>query len=224
VTRTCKLRRLGRVDYGDALRMQEGMVRLRAEGRIDDTLLFVEHPHVITAGSASKREHVLLSADELDARGIEYFETGRGGDVTYHGPGQVVGYPILQLEGERRDAHRYLRDLEEVLIRTLGDFSIKARRHERHTGVWVDHDGERKIAAIGVRLSRWVTSHGFALNVDPDLSFFDTIVPCGIRDAGVTSMSAVTGKSYEVEAVEEALAGRFAELFEVQLVVPEVGA
>jgi lipoyl(octanoyl) transferase len=210
----CRVRRLGRIDYADALRMQDGMVRLRREGKIPDTLLLLEHPHVITLGVSSDSAHVVADESERARLGIDLYETGRGGDVTYHGPGQLVAYPILQLEDERKDAHRYLRDLEECLIRALTDFSIPAQRRLGATGVWVgEGDQVAKIAAIGVRLSHWITSHGFALNVQTDLSFFDTIVPCGIADRPVASMHQLLGRAPAMERVEDRIVERFGEVF-----------
>ncbi len=200
--RPLDVRRLGRVAYADALELQAGLVKQRRAGEIPDTLLLLEHPHVITLGSGSHPEHVLLDADERAARGIELFETGRGGDVTYHGPGQLVGYPILDLKPDRQDLHRYLRDLEEALILVLAEFGLDAGRKDGLTGVWVD---DRKLAAIGVRVSSgWITSHGFALNVATDLSYFGAIVPCGIRQHGVGSLSGELGRPV---SLEEASAG-----------------
>ena len=209
--RTLEVRRLGRVPYADGLALQEELVVRRRAGEIPDTLLLLEHPHVITLGSSSDESHILLDAGERRLMGIELFETGRGGDVTYHGPGQLVGYPILDLKPDRKDLHRYIRDLEEVLIRMLATYGIEAGREEGLTGVWVDG---QKVAAIGVRVSSgWITSHGFALNVSTDLSFFGSIVPCGIRDHGVTSMQRLLGRSAEMAEVEgrvaEAMAGVF---------------
>jgi lipoyl(octanoyl) transferase len=209
--RTLHVRREGTVPYRDALTLQAELVRQRRAGEIADTLLLLEHPHVITLGSGSHAAHVLVSAEERAARGIELFETGRGGDVTYHGPGQLVGYPILDLKPDRCDLHRYLRDVEEVLIGTLADFGLAAARKEGLTGVWV---GDRKVAAIGVRVSSgWITSHGFALNVDTDLSFFGTIVPCGIRDHGVGSLSGELGRPVDPAEAEAAVERRFARHF-----------
>src|SRR5262249_13449230 len=155
-------------------------------------LLFVEHPHVLTLGVRGDggRSHIVASADVLAAKDVEIYEAGRGGDVTYHGPGQIVGYPILDLKPDRCDVHRYVRDLEEVLIRPAADYGISARRIPGLTGVWV---GDEKLAAIGVRIARWVTSHGFALNVTADLDYFKLIVPCGIADRGVTSLKTLLG-------------------------------
>lgn len=209
----CKVRRLGRIEYRDALAMQEGLVRLRAQGRIPDTLLLLEHPHVVTLGSGAHPEHVLITPQEASLLGAEVVPTTRGGDVTYHGPGQIVGYPIVQLQEDRRDAHRYLRDLEQVLILTLADFGIAGTRQPAHTGVWV---GDEKIAALGVRLTRWIASHGFALNVSVDLDWFQRIVPCGIRGKGVTSMQRVLGRPLALAEVEDRLVVRFCEVFERQ--------
>ncbi len=209
--RVLQVRRLGTVPYRRGLEIQAELVTARREGRIPDTLLLLEHPHVITLGTSSSTEHVLADEAERTRMGIELYETGRGGDVTYHGPGQLVGYPILDLKPDRRDLHRYLRDLEGVLLSVLDRFGVSGHREEGLTGVWC---AQGKIAAIGVRVSSgWITSHGFALNVDPDLTYFGSIVPCGIRDRQVTSMARVLGRDLQVEAVipevEEALARRF---------------
>jgi lipoyl(octanoyl) transferase len=206
-----EVRRLGRVPYAEAVALQAELVKQRRAGTIPDTLLLLEHPHVITLGSGSHAEHVLISPEERAGRGIELWETGRGGDVTYHGPGQLVGYPILDLKPDRCDLHRYLRELEEVLIAVLGDFGLAGSRKEGLTGVWVE---ERKLAAIGVRVSSgWITSHGFALNVHTDLAFFDGIVPCGIRDHDVGSLAAEAGRPIAMREVEDATVRRFAERF-----------
>lgn len=199
---------LGRLGYAEALSLQEKLVIERQRGDIPDTLLLLEHPPVVTLGRSAGAGHVLMSPDELSNRGIELFEVGRGGDATYHGPGQVVGYPVVGLVGGRRDARAYLRSLEEVLIRTAGEFGVKAEREEGLTGAWVNG---RKIGAIGVRISTgWITSHGFALNVSCDLQGFDAIVPCGIRDRQVTSLLEETGISHPVRSVAIAAAGQFA--------------
>ena len=210
-TRPLDVRRLGTISYADALEMQAEMVKERRAGEIPDTLLLLEHPHVITLGSGSHEENVLVTPQERAARGIELFETGRGGDVTYHGPGQLVGYPILDLKPDRQDLHRYLRDLEEMLIGVLGDFGLVGGRKEGLTGVWVD---DRKLAAIGVRVSSgWITSHGFALNVSTDLSFFGAIVPCGIRDHGVGSISGELGRPVGMREVEDAVVRHMGRVF-----------
>ena len=209
--RPLDVRRLGRVSYADALELQANLVARRRAGEVPDTLLLLEHPHVITLGSGSHAENVLVSPEERAERGIELFETGRGGDVTYHGPGQLVGYPILDLKPDRQDLHRYLRDLEEMLIGVLGEFGLAAGRKEGLTGVWVD---DRKLAAIGVRVSSgWITSHGFALNVTTDLSFFGAIVPCGIRDHGVGSISQEAGRPVSLAEAEAAVVRQMERVF-----------
>jgi len=215
--RPLEARLLGSVPYGEGLTMQKELVRRRQSGDIPDQLLLLEHPHVITLGTSSQAEHLLLSPQEREVRGIELFEVGRGGDVTYHGPGQLVGYPILDLKPDRKDLHRYLRDLEEVLIRSLGVLGIGAWREEGLTGVWVP---EGKLAAIGVRVSSgWITSHGFALNVDPALEYFSTIVPCGIQERDVTSMAQVLGRPLGVGEVIPVLLQAFREVFQRDIIV-----
>jgi len=215
-----EVRRLGTIGYQDGLALQQTLVERRKRGEIGDQLLLLEHPHVITLGVKTRNDlsHVLESPQSLAAQGVELFESGRGGDVTYHGPGQLVGYPILELAGERRDVHRYVRDLEEVLIRTVSGFGIAARRIAGLTGIWVDEQGkDAKLAAIGVRISRWVTSHGFALNVNTDLSRFGLIVPCGITDKGVTSMERLLGHGVAMAEVEDAVVAAFHTVFTPQL-------
>ena len=210
-TRALDVRRLGLVRYGDGLALQEELVTARRAGSIPDTLLLLEHPHVITLGSSSDGNHVLLDASERSLLGIELHETGRGGDVTYHGPGQLVGYPILDLKPDRKDLHAYVRDLEEGLIRGLAELGIEGGRKEGLTGVWV---GDEKLAAIGVRVSSgWITSHGFALNVATDLGFFDAIVPCGIRDYGVTSIGRLLGGAPPMAEVEDVVVRGLSEVF-----------
>jgi lipoyl(octanoyl) transferase len=209
--RPLEVRRLGLISYGDALQLQAELVTQRRAGDIPDTLLLLEHPHVITLGSGAHEENVLVSPEERAERGIELFETGRGGDVTYHGPGQLVGYPILDLKPDRQDLHRYLRDLEEMLIGVLGEFGLVGSRKEGLTGAWV---GDRKLAAIGVRVSSgWITSHGFALNVSTDLSFFGAIVPCGIRDHGVGSISEEIGRPVTLAEAEAAVIRQMGRVF-----------
>jgi len=206
------VRRLGLVDYQAALDLQKDLVEKRKQGLIPDQLLLLEHPHVITLGARNHNasSNVLETPEALALKGVAVFETGRGGDVTYHGPGQLVGYPILELQAGRRDVHRYVRDLEEVLIQAVSDFGIVASRMSGLTGIWV---GDDKLAAIGVRISRWVTSHGFALNVSTDLSRFGLIVPCGIADKGVTSMERLLGRSVTMAEVAEAVEIRFKSVF-----------
>jgi lipoyl(octanoyl) transferase len=202
------------VPYADALALQRVLVEERKADRVGDLLLLVEHPPVLTLGVRGDggRSHILASAEVLASRGIDVFETGRGGDITYHGPGQVVGYPIISLKPDRCDVHRYVRDLEEVLIRTASDYGITAARIAGLTGVWVGCD---KLAAIGVRIARWVTSHGFALNVTTDLSHFDLIVPCGIADHGITSLERLTGRHrLDRTEVEDRVVRHFSEVFD----------
>jgi lipoyl(octanoyl) transferase len=216
--RSIEIRRLGQTPYADALALQRALVEDRRVGRIGDVLLLVEHPPVFTVGVRGDggRSHILASPDALAARGIEVHETGRGGDVTYHGPGQIVGYPIIDLKPDRCDVHGYLRDLEEVLIRVAADVGIDAARVPGLTGVWV---GERKLAAMGVRISRWITSHGFALNVAPNLEDFDLIVPCGIADRGVTSLARL-GCRVTRSDVEDHIVKHFCGVFDRRLLEP----
>lgn len=212
VARELHVRRLGTVPYAEALELQKALVEARKAGAIPDQLLLLQHPPVITLGvkARSDRSHVLATQENLAHQGVELFETGRGGDVTYHGPGQLVGYPILDLRPDRCDVHRYVRDLEEVLIRVAESFGIQAGRVAGLTGVWVGND---KLAAIGVRISRWTTSHGFALNVGTNLDHFDLIVPCGITNRGVTSLDVLLGREVPMPAVEEAAIWAMASVF-----------
>jgi lipoyl(octanoyl) transferase len=212
IERDLQVRRLGVVPYAEALDLQAQMVEERRSGRIPDQLLLLQHPPVITLGvkARNSRSNVLATPAVLDEQGVELFETGRGGDVTYHGPGQLVGYPILDLKPDRCDVHRYVRDLEEALIGTAAAFGVSAGRISGLTGAWV---GKNKLAAIGVRISRWITSHGFALNVGTDLSHFDLIVPCGITDKGVTSLEVLTGRPVPMPDVENAAIAAFAAVF-----------
>ena len=207
-----EIKRLGLVSYEEAVALQQHLVQERKAGVIPDQLLLLEHPPVITLGVKTRtdRSHVLASDESLKARGVELFESGRGGDVTFHGPGQLVGYPILDLKPDRCDVHRYVRDLEEVLIRAVATFGVTAAPDRGLTGVWVGPD---KLAAIGVRISRWITSHGFALNVNTDLSHFDLIVPCGIRGRGVTSLQRILGRTVDMVEVERAVIDAFAQVF-----------
>ena len=209
--RRLEVRRLGRVPYGQGLDLQARLVADRQAGRIPDTLLLLEHDPVFTLGRNARAEHVLFPESELRARGFEVFETGRGGDVTFHGPGQVVGYPILDLSPDRCDVHRYVRDLEEVMIRTCADYGVTAGRVPGMTGTWV---GDAKVGAIGVRIARWVTSHGFAFNVSADLAPFGLIVPCGLRGRGVTSLERVLGRAVGQDGVVDRLAAHVAAVFE----------
>ena len=207
-----EVRRWGTVPYRAALDRQQDLVRSRQAGEIADQLVLLEHPPVITVGVSGRGRsgHVLASAAGLRERGIEVIDVPRGGDVTYHGPGQLVGYPILSLKPDRCDVHRYVRDLEEVLIRTAARFGVEGGRIDGLTGVWV---GREKLAAIGVRLSRWVTSHGFALNVATNLDHFRLIVPCGLAGYGVTSLGRLLGAAPPRAEVEATLSAELARRF-----------
>jgi lipoyl(octanoyl) transferase len=207
------VRRLGVVGYAEGLELQKSLVGQRASDEIDDTLLLLQHPHVLTLGvkAGESRTHVLATPERLAELGVEVHETGRGGDVTYHGPGQIVGYPIINLKPDRCDVHQYVRDLEEVMIRVTGEYGFQAGRIQGLTGAWV---GAEKIGAIGVRIQRLVTSHGFAYNVTTDLDFFRLIVPCGISDRGVTSLRKLTGRDIPAPEVEDLLIRHFCSVFD----------
>ena len=206
------VRRLGLVSYADGLELQRALVDDRKAGRIPNTLLLLQHPHVLTIGvKKDGRQHILAPAEVLTERGVEVFETGRGGDVTYHGPGQLVGYPIFDLDPDRRDVHKYVRDLEEVMIRVCADYGLAADRVKGMSGTWIV---DAKIGAIGVRISRWVTSHGLAFNVTTDLDFFNLIVPCGIADKAVTSLAAQLGHPVPMAEVEDVFIRHFSAVFE----------
>ena len=207
-----EVRDLGLIPYAEALALQADLVVRRRNGDIPDQLLLLQHPHIITLGTASSRSNVLADESKRRHLGIDLIDVGRGGDVTYHGPGQLVAYPILDLKPDRKDVHRYLRDLESVLVRTLDEVGIRGEPVPDLTGVWVDG---RKIAAIGVRVSSgWITSHGFALNVSTDLSYFETIVPCGIRDVSITSVSQELGRPVDVTDILETVSEAFSEIFD----------
>jgi len=217
--RPLDVRRLGRIRYADGLELQAKLVAERQAGTIPDTLLLLEHDPVFTLGRNARKDNVLFPEETLRKRGFDVFESGRGGDVTYHGPGQVVGYPIMDLSPDRRDVHRYVRDLEEVMIRCCADCGIDATRVDGLSGTWV---GEDKVGAIGVRIARWVTSHGFALNVSTDLSAFDLIVPCGISGRGVTSLERQLGRPVPLAEVMDRLVVHLGDVFERQVVADEV--
>ncbi len=210
--RNCCLRELGRISYGTALELQQELIAARKAGQVTDQLLLLEHPHVITLGRNGHLENLLASDEILSRAGISFYPTDRGGDVTYHGPGQLVGYPILDLKDWKRDVGAYVRGIEQTLIDTLAEFGISAGRIPKLTGVWVDG---RKIAAIGVHLSRWVTSHGFALNVSTDLNYFKYIVPCGLTKP-VTSMAQL-GVGATLEEVSQVLAVHFGRVFDCEM-------
>jgi lipoyl(octanoyl) transferase len=232
---TCLTVDLGHIGYAEAYALQKRIVAARKAGAIDDMLLFCEHPHVITQGRNGKREHLLASENVLRQKGVAFYETSRGGDVTYHGPGQIVAYPILHLAAIRRDVVWYVRMLEEVMIRASSEFGVLAIREPGKTGIWVGRDKHspksaqsgvetaEKLGAIGVHISRWVTSHGFAYNVSTDLRFFDLIVPCGIADRKATSLEKLLGRKVDSPEVAACLKARFAEVFglEIQAATPE---
>ena len=212
--------RLGRVEYEDGLRLQELFGEARKADRVGDVLLLLEHSPVVTLGRAAKRSNILASPEMLARMGVEVFETNRGGDVTYHGPGQIVGYPIFKLSPERQDVRRYVRDIEEAMIRACADYGLSAGRIPKWTGVWIGDEhspNARKIAAIGVHIARWQTSHGFAFNVNTDLSHFRLIVPCGIQQKGVTSLSRELGRPVPLREVEDRLAQHFGEVFSSEM-------
>jgi len=218
--RSCQLRELGRIDYGQALEVQQQLVAARKEGLVSDQLLLLEHPHVVTLGRNGRREHLLASDEILRRAGISFYPTDRGGDITYHGPGQLVGYPIVDLREWKRDVGAYVRAIEQVIIDTLRDFGIAAGRIQGLTGVWTGDPAagpQQKIAAIGVHISRWVTSHGFALNVSTDLSYFQYIVPCGLT-MPVTSMAKL-GCAAGVEEVSRSLAANFGRVFDCEMLL-----
>lgn len=220
---------LGRMRYQEAWDYQESLLaaNVKAKARGSDTeadtrhyLLFVEHPPVFTLGKSGLPEHLLVSGEDLDARGVEYFRTNRGGDITFHGPGQLVGYPILDLEKFYTDIGRFLRNIEEVIIRTMGDYGLRGDRSPGETGVWLDPDKpgrERKICAIGVRCSRWVTMHGFAFNVNTNLQYFEQIIPCGIYGKQVTSLEKELGRQLPMAEVQACVKLHFEEVFEAEL-------
>jgi lipoate-protein ligase B len=203
---------LGQTNYSDAWDLQRRVWQARVEQRIPDVVLFTEHTHTFTLGKSSDPNHLLATEGELRANDIEVFNIDRGGDITYHGPGQLVGYPILDLHHYGLDVHHYLRSLEELLIRTVAEFGVQAKRDEGFTGVWV---GEEKIAALGIKVSRWVTMHGFALNVNTDLSYFDRIIPCGIFHKGVSSLQQLVGHELPLADVIDALIKQFQTVFDV---------
>jgi lipoyl(octanoyl) transferase len=214
----CLIVDLGLISYSDAFDLQQRIVAARKARAIEDVVLFCEHPHVITLGRNGKRENLLASEHVLGQKGVEFHETNRGGDITYHGPGQIVGYPILNLTYMKTDVHWYVRSLEEAMIRTSGDFGVRAFRIPGKTGIWVQSESkggvtEEKLAAIGVHISRWVTSHGFAYNVATDLRYFDLIVPCGISDRKATSLEKLLSRSVAASEVRPRLIDHLAGVF-----------
>jgi len=201
---------LGSTGYRAGLEIQRDHAARREAGEIGDTLILLEHPPIYTVGTGGTEDHVLADADELAARGVEVHRCDRGGEVTWHGPGQIVGYVIADLRARGRDVGRFCRDLEEIMIRTLADHGIEGRRVDGDTGVWV---GRKKVGALGVHVRRWITTHGFALNVDCDLTMYDRIIPCGIFDKGVASMRTVSGHPMVIAAVRDSVRTHFEELF-----------
>ncbi len=214
----CAVEQLGLVDYAAGLDLQRERVVARKAGSIPDTLLLLEHPHVYTLGRNARRENVLASSSFLRGRGANVFETDRGGDVTYHGPGQLVGYPIIDLTQHRRDIAWYMRSLEEVFIRVAAEYGIDAGRLAGAAGVWVGND---KLVAVGVHISRWVTSHGFAFNVNTDLRFFEWIVPCGLRGRGVTSLERLLGHPVDLAEVSAKVIDAFGQAFDWEMHEPQ---
>jgi lipoyl(octanoyl) transferase len=212
--RACQLRNLHLVTYENGMRLQQTLVQMRQEELLPDQLLLLEHPAVITLGRGGNPANLLAPAATLEAQRVRFFETTRGGDITYHGPGQLVGYPIVHLGEGKRDVRKYVERLEEVLIRTVAHYGIEATRVDGRRGIWV---GNRKIAAIGVRIARWVTSHGFALNVATNLEHFELITPCGLQGTGVTSIARETGRNVTVDEVRAVVAAEFAAVFERDL-------
>jgi len=211
--KSLKVIHLGLIDYNSAWTLQKNLSILKMNKQISDVLLLLEHNHVYTIGKSGDEAHLLADEEELRAAEVKVYNVDRGGDITYHGPGQLVGYPILDLNDYYLDIHRYLRDLEEVIIQTLNDFRIKGKREENYTGVWVSSE---KIASIGVKVSRWITMHGFALNVNTDLSFFNRIIPCGIFHKGVTSMQKILGNNVAMSDVINSVSKNFSDVFNVE--------
>src|SRR6267142_737043 len=213
VLKNCLTVDLGLLGYAEAYALQKRVVAARKGGAIEDVLLLCEHPHVITLGRSGKRDNLLASEHVLRQKGVEFHATDRGGDITYHGPGQIVGYPILNLGAIRRDVVWYVRMLEEAMIQATAELGVAAKRVEGKTGIWVRYENaEEKLAAIGVHISRWVTSHGFAYNVSTDLRYFDLIVPCGTADRKATSLEKLLGHSMKMEEVSRRIAAHFGEL------------
>jgi lipoyl(octanoyl) transferase len=212
----CRVEQLGKLDYAEGLRRQADRVAARKAGKISDTLLLLEHPHVYTLGRNAQRDNLLVSEERLRTLGAQLFETDRGGDITYHGPGQLVGYPIFDLTQHRRDIAWFMRSLEDIFIGVARDFAIDAARIAGAPGVWVGND---KLVAMGVHISRWVTSHGFAFNVNTDLGYFDYIVPCGLRDKGVTSLARLLGEPVDMTHVAERVIEQFGEVFGFEMQV-----
>ena len=201
---------LGLIDYKKAWDLQYEIYNKRLHKEVNDTLLLLEHPHTYTLGKVAAKENLLINEDQLKQQGVSVYEIDRGGDITYHGPGQIVGYPIINLSQWNEDTHKYLRALEEVLIQTCADFGLKGERNSKYTGVWLN---DRKIAAIGIKVSRWITMHGFAFNVNTNLSYFNGIIPCGIKDKEVTSLRNELGREIDLNEVKSLIVEKFREVF-----------
>jgi lipoyl(octanoyl) transferase len=202
---------LGTIDYKEAWELQQRTFELRTKNEIDDILYLLEHPHTYTLGKVADKNNLITTDAVLKEKQISVYDIDRGGDITYHGPGQIVGYPIIDLKNWKQDTHEYLRNLEEVIISVCKDYGIETGRNPKYTGVWV---GNRKIAAIGIKVSRWITMHGFAFNINTDLGLFDGIIPCGIKDKEVTSLSKELGRKIELDEVKEKLLFHFIRLFD----------
>jgi len=210
IYRILKYQDIGIIDYQEAWDLQHKIFNQKIAEKIEDTLLLLEHPHTYTIGKGGSISNLVFSEEELKKRKISLYNIDRGGDITYHGPGQIVGYPIIDLKNWEQDTHKYLRTLEEVVIASLKEFGIVAHRDKEHTGVWID---DNKICAIGIKVSRWITMHGFALNVNTDMALFNGIIPCGITDKGVTSMEIELGKKIELSEMKKIIKNKFAEIF-----------
>lgn len=206
----------GIIDYQEAWDLQKNLLELRYQNKIADILLLLEHPNTYTLGKVADKNNLLSDQDFLKENKITVYEIDRGGDITFHGPGQIVGYPIINLLNWKRDTHEYLRGLEEVIIRTCDEFGLKSQRNPKYTGVWID---DRKIAAIGIKISRWITMHGFAFNINTDLSLFNGIIPCGIKEKSVTSLSKELNVEVEIKIVKEKLLNNFKQFFEYQKLI-----
>lgn len=206
----------GIIDYQEAWDLQKNLLELRYQNKIADILLLLEHPNTYTLGKVADKNNLLSDQDFLKENKITVYEIDRGGDITFHGPGQIVGYPIINLLNWKRDTHEYLRGLEEVIIRTCDEFGLKSKRNPKYTGVWID---DRKIAAIGIKISRWITMHGFAFNINTDLSLFNGIIPCGIKEKSVTSLSKELNVEVEIKIVKEKLLNNFKQFFEYQKLI-----
>jgi len=214
--RTLSYSDLGLIDYQKAWNLQHKIFNKRLSNDVSDTLLLLEHPNTYTLGKSSNKANLLFSDVELQQKNIAIYNIDRGGDITYHGPGQIVGYPIINLSLWQKDTHKYLRTLEEVIIQTLLEFGVNGERNDDHTGVWV---GNNKICAIGIKVSRWITMHGFAFNINTNMDFFNGIIPCGIMDKGVTSLSIELNKNVDLNLVKKKIVNNFCEIFNYNKIV-----